>query len=90
MIFFLSEITCATLSVSNAKSIKAGSADCKTMKSNHGDTCQLECNDGFERTGTSSVSCGPNSGNAHSIDGDWSPLSLGTCERKLYPIMDKS
>ena len=86
---FLSEITCATLSVSDAKSIKrGGTADCTTTKSNHGDTCQLECNAGFERTGTSSVQCGPKSGDAHSIDGDWS-ASLGTCERKLYPIMDK-
>ena len=86
---FSSGIKCATLSVSNAKSIKAGSADCKSMKINHGDTCQLECNAGFERKGASSVSCGPKSGDANSIDGDWSPSNLGTCDRKFYPMMDK-
>ena len=89
--FFFSEITCATLSVPNAKSIKrGGTADCVTTKSNHGDTCQLECNDGFERAGTGSVTCGAKSGDEHSVDGDWSPPSLGACNRKLYPVMDKS
>ena len=78
------EITCATLSVSNAKSIqRAGPADCKTTKSNYGYTCQLECNDGFERAGISSVTCRAKSGDEHSVDGDWSPLSLGDCNRKF-------
>ena len=80
--FFFTGITCATLSnVAGAQSIvRVGSADCTATKSNFGDTCTLNCQSGFERIGTSSVSC-ISATDPHSLDGKWSE-TLGTCQRK--------